>query len=135
MKISQFVCSTDSDCYTYVENESKNWSGVNIKETNKIVPVYASQSTRPRCLVYLLDLYLRKFLAGSMEQDMFYLRPATKVPTDPITPWYERAPVGKENLRTFVATMCQEAGNSPKPTIACGLQVPLHCSMLMFERK
>ena len=48
-KISQFVRSTDPDCYTYVENGSKNQSGVNTKETNKVVPVYASPSTRPHC--------------------------------------------------------------------------------------
>ena len=45
---------------------------------------------------------------------MFYLRPAAKVPADPTVPWYERAPVGKENLRTFVATMYQEAGIASK---------------------
>ena len=33
LKISQFVHSTDPDCYTYVENGSKNRSGVNTKET------------------------------------------------------------------------------------------------------
>ena len=31
-----------NDCYTYVENGSKNRSGVNTKETNKVVSVYAS---------------------------------------------------------------------------------------------
>ena len=45
---------------------------------------------------------------------MVYLRPAAKGPADPIAPWYEHAPVGKEKLRTFVATMCQEAGIAPK---------------------
>ena len=97
-----------------MENGSKNRRGVNTKETNKVVPVYASRSTRPRCLVYLLDLYLSKLPAGSKEWDVFYLRPAAKVPADPTAPWYERAPVGKEKLRTFVVTMCQEAGIAPK---------------------
>ena len=36
------------------------------------------------------------------------------VPADPTAPWYEHAPVGKEKLRKFVATMCQEAGIPPK---------------------
>ena len=45
---------------------------------------------------------------------MFYLRPAAKGPADPTAPWYERALVCKEKLRTFVATMCQEAGIAPK---------------------
>ena len=45
---------------------------------------------------------------------MFYLRPAAKGPADPTASWYERAPVGKEKLRTFVATMYQEAGIARK---------------------
>ena len=43
LKISQFARSTDRHCYMYVENGSKNWSGVNTKETNKankVVLVY-----------------------------------------------------------------------------------------------
>ena len=85
LKISQFVCSTDPDCYMYVENGLKNRSGVNAKETNKVVLVYASPSTHPCCLDYLLDLYLSKLPAGSKERDL-YLRPAAKVPADPIAP-------------------------------------------------
>ena len=95
-----------------MENGSKNRCGVNTKETNKVVLVYASRSTRPRCLVYLLDLYLSKLPAGSKERHMFYLRPAAKVPADLTAPWYERALVGKEKI--FVATMCQEASIAPK---------------------
>ena len=101
LKISQFVRSADPDCYTYVENGSRNRSGVNTKETNKVVPVYASPSTRPYCLVYLLDLYLSKMPAGSKERDVFYLRPAAKGPADPTAPWYERALVGKEHSLLF----------------------------------
>ena len=37
-------------------NRSKNWSGVNLKVVNKVVPVYTCPCARPRCLVYLLDL-------------------------------------------------------------------------------
>ena len=76
--------------------------------------VYASPSIHPRCLVYLLDLYLRRLPAGSKGWDVFYLRPAAKVPADPTAPWYELAQFGKEKLRTFVATMRQEAGIAPK---------------------
>ena len=112
-KISKFVCSTDPG-YTYVENGSKNRSGVNTKETNTVVLVYASPSTPPHCLVYLLDLYISKLPAESKERDVFCLRPAAGVPAGRTAPWYERALVGKEKLRTFVATMCQEAGIAPK---------------------
>ena len=40
LKMSQFVQSTDLDCFTYVENGSKNRPGVNTKEANKFMPVY-----------------------------------------------------------------------------------------------
>ena len=61
LKPSQFICSSNPDCYTYVENGSKNKSGVNPKENNKVIPVYANSTARPRCLVYLLDKYFSKF--------------------------------------------------------------------------
>lgn len=37
------------------------------------VEVYALPSSRPRCLVYLLDLYLSKLPAGAMDRDALYL--------------------------------------------------------------
>ena len=57
LKPSQFVRTTNPDCFTYVEN-GKNHSGVNQKQSNKVVPVYACPAQRPRCLV---DLCFSKF--------------------------------------------------------------------------
>ncbi len=62
LKPSQFVRSYNPDCYTYVKNGSKNHSGI-----NKVVPVYASVTYRPRCLVYLLDTYFQKFPPKAIE--------------------------------------------------------------------
>ena len=104
LKASQFVCSTDPDCFTYVENGSKNRLGVNLKMVNKVVPVYSCPSARPRCLVYLLDLYFSKFPAKAKELDLFYLQPVSKVPAISETPWYTCSPVGRDNLSKFVAT-------------------------------
>ena len=61
LKKSQFKCFYDPDCYTYIGNGSKNHSGVNFKEDNKIVFVYSCPEAQPRCLVYLLDTYFAKF--------------------------------------------------------------------------
>ena len=57
----QFKRSYDPDCYTYVENGSKNRSGVNFREENKVVPVFSCPEAQPRCLVYLLDTYFERF--------------------------------------------------------------------------
>ena len=54
----------EPDHYVYVETGSKNRSG-GLKELNvenKVVPVYASAAAGERCLVYLLDLYLKSCL-------------------------------------------------------------------------
>ena len=110
LKLSQLKRSTDPDCYTYIENGSKNRSGMNTTVANKIVPVYALPERRPRCLVYLLDLYISKIPLAAKERNLFYVRPVTKMPVDCQSPWYENAPVGKEKLRSFISAMCKEAG-------------------------
>lgn len=115
LKPSQFIRSSNPDCYTYVENGSKNKSGLNLKEKNKVVPVYGNASARPRCLVYLLDKYFSKFPLKGKDMDVFYLRPISKK-VDVGEPWYECSPVGKEKLRKYMETMCAEAGMSEKKT-------------------
>ena len=56
--------STEPDCYTYVENGSKNNSGVNPKQMNRVVPVYAVSDSLPRCFVCLLDEYFKVSTQG-----------------------------------------------------------------------
>ena len=114
LKPSQFVRTTNPDCFTYVENGSKNHSGVNPKQSNKVVPVYACPAQRPRWLVYLLDLYFSKFPTKAKEMDVFYLRPKKQVGSSIDLPWYECAAVGKEKLRTFMESMCRDAGITKK---------------------
>ena len=101
LKISQF--KREKDSYVYVENGSKNCSGTSTRITNKVVPVYARPESRPRCLVYLLDTYLEKLPVWAKEKDIFYCRPA-KIPNHSGV-WYECAAVGKEKLRTFLASV------------------------------
>ena len=107
-KSSEFHRSFDPDCYKYIENESKNITGVNSTENNKIVPVYAQPDEQPRCLVYLQDKYFDKFPADTYGLDVFYLRPKASV-TNPNV-WYDCAPVGAHKLNTFLDCMCKEAG-------------------------
>ena len=65
MKPSQLVRKSNPNRYIYEETGSKNRTGglkqLNIE--NKVVPVYASPADGERCLVSLLDLYLKKITA------------------------------------------------------------------------
>ena len=52
LKPSQFVRNASPHSYTYVENGSKNYSGVDPTGGDKCVPIYACPENQPRCLVY-----------------------------------------------------------------------------------
>ena len=112
LKLSQLQRSTEGDgCYRYVENGSKNTSGTDTTIGNKIAPVYALPAEKSTCcLVYLLDTYIAKFHPKPKREFFFYIRPVSKHPTSPASPWYENSLVGKEKLRTFLSAMCKEAG-------------------------
>ena len=110
LKRSQFKRSYNPDCYTYVENGSKNHTGVNVRDGNKVVPVYSCPETKPHCLVYLLDTYFETFPPQATDLD-FYLRPK-KSPASNV--WYDNAPIGRDKLQKFMEVMCHEAGISEK---------------------
>ena len=112
LKISQF--KREEDSYVYVENGSKNCSGTSTRIANKVVPVYSRPESIPRCLVHLLDTYLKKLPAWAKEKDIFYCRPVKTLGQSGV--WYECAAVGKEKLRTYLASMCEEAGISKGKT-------------------
>ena len=114
LKLSQIVRSSEPDCYTYVENGSKNNNGTNPKQANKIVPVYALTELRPRCLVYLLDKYFERLPPRAFELYIFYLRPKKTFEPDGV--WYDCVHVGKEKLRMYMENMCKEAGVQEKKT-------------------
>jgi hypothetical protein len=80
LKPSQFVHTKQPDCFTYVENGSKNHSGINPTKSNKVVPMYACTEKRPRCLVYLLySRIFSKFPPKAKEMDVFYLQPKPRI--------------------------------------------------------
>ena len=132
LKPSQFISSLNPDCFTYVENESKNKSGINPKKKNKVIPVYTNSAACPRCLVYLLDKYFSKFSPKGKDMDVFYLRPLSKKVSDD-EPWYECSPVGKEKVRKYMEMMCGEARITEKKLITVDvLQVLLHFLVQVF---
>ena len=111
LKRSQFKRSYDPDCYTSVENGSKNRAGVNFREENKDVPVFSCPEAKPRCLVYL---YFEKFPPKATE--------LKKSPSNDL--WYDRE------------VMYHEAGitEKKKPT-AFALQAQRHSLMLGYREK
>ena len=112
LKPSQFVRNASPHSYTYVENGSKNYSGVDPTGGNKCVPIYACPENQLRCLVYLLDLYFSKFPQKGFDMDVFYLRPKKSAPESLL--WYDCVPIGKHKLNTFMQAMCADAGVEKK---------------------
>ena len=112
LKLSQFVrLHTPCDHYIYTENSSKNRSGgfAQLHLENKVVPIFHNPDADNRCHVKLLDLYISKLPNEVTRSDYFYARPLTKVPTDPLKPWFAASPVGKNILATMIKEMCSEA--------------------------
>ena len=92
-----------------MECGSKNNSGTlkDFRYENKEVPCPALPDERPKCLVFLMNLYLSKLPKYGF--DILYFRPKRTTPHDPDAAWYENAPVGKNSLSTMVKDMRGEA--------------------------
>ena len=71
---------------------------------------------QPRCLVFILDLYLSKLPLYAFQTDTFYFRPKAKTPSNLNQAWYDSVPVGKNKLSTVVKEMSIEAGLKEKKT-------------------
>ena len=118
LKPSQLIRKSNPDRYVYVETGSKNRTGdlKQLNVENKVVPVYASPADGERCLVYLLDFYLKKLPPIAFEKDILYWQPKNQVPDDPAASWYNCQPVGKHKLNGMVAAMFEEAGGQERKT-------------------
>ena len=112
LKPSQVVRCASPLRYTYIENGSKNYSGIDSTAGNKSVPIYACPENQPKFLVYLLDFYFSKFPPKGFDMDVFYLRPKKFAPES--LPWYDCAAVGRCKLDKFMQVMCEEAGVEKK---------------------
>ncbi len=112
LKISQFSRSYEPDAYTYTETGSKNRSGsaAQLNLENKIVKIHSTPENHPRCVVFLMDLYLSKLPSYAFENDIFYLKPKRKKPVSSEESWYECVAVGKNKLATVVKDMFAEVG-------------------------
>ena len=109
---SQIKRLKNPERYVYTEIVSKTNSGTfqQLSVPNKVVPVYSCPEAGERCAVYLLDLYLSKLSQEAFTNDIFYLRPLEKTPSDPNVPWYSAVPVGKNTLEKKLSCICEQAG-------------------------
>ena len=74
---------------------------------------YSSPDTHRCYFVYLLNKVYQKLPPCAVEKDAFHLHPKRSVPP-PGSPWYDNMFVGKEKLRTYLESMCKEAGITEK---------------------
>ena len=117
LKLSQFVRETTMvdgkrlGCYTYTEFGSKNHQGgfnsLNVK--NKVVKQYENISNPQRCHVKMLDKYFEFLPKEAWSNNVFYLTPLSKMPTEPGKPWFTKTPVGRNRLNSMLKEMCKEA--------------------------
>lgn len=115
--LSQLVRSSDPDCYTYVEHDSKNHLEgglVQVRQENKRAPCYAIPGKVPRCLVYLPDLYLNCLPQFTFDKDVHYCKPKRYTSHDETQPWYDCIPVGKNKLSSMIKDMCADSGVDTK---------------------
>ena len=96
--------------YVYCEHGSKNNQGgfASLSLQNKIVRQH--ESTSLRCHVKILDKYLAVIPPDAKENDVFYLKPVSKLSADPSSPWFTKSPIGKNRLGEMLKEMCRDPG-------------------------
>ena len=111
LKPSQFKCYTSPDKYIYSEHGSKNHNGgfFQLDVENKTVSIFRNEEAGERCLVLLLDMYLKRLPEGAIQKDWFYCKPLDNFRKDKDGPWYCVQPRGKHFLNNMVKSMFSEA--------------------------
>ena len=114
LKLSQLKKFTDPLRYAYIENTSKNHSGIlaQMRVKNKAVLIVAVPEVGTRCHVHVLDLYIQKLFQAAFTHDNFYVQPCSTVPDDSSKPWFTVNPIGKNSLSKMVKEVCSEEGIS-----------------------
>ena len=90
LKPSQFKHYTNPDRYVYSEHGSKNHNGgfFQLDVENKNVSIFKNEEAGERCLVILLDMYLKRSPPGAILKDLFYYKPLDNFREDQDGPWY-----------------------------------------------
>jgi hypothetical protein len=98
MKTSQF-----KNGYIYTEHASKNQSGglYSFNTLNKTVVITAVAN--PRCHSNTLDQYIKRLPPQAIHNDVFYVRPLTKVENHAVR--FTHVPVGRNKLAKVTLDM------------------------------
>ena len=109
LKHSQFKRYSNPDRYIYSEHGSKNHNGgfFQLDVEKKNVSIFRNEEAGKRCLVDLLDNYLKRLSPGAIEKELFYCKPLENFRKD--GPWYCVQPRGKHYLNNMVKAMFSEA--------------------------
>ena len=93
--------------YTYIENASKNRTGgiCQLDVSHKVVHQFEDPSLSECCHVFLLT----KLPKSAKEQDVFYLRPLSKISDVDDAVWFSSVLIGKYVLSKMVKKMCSKA--------------------------
>lgn len=116
LKPSQFTRLYNPERYEYIEHGSKNRNGgfYQLDVENKNVSIFKNDGAGKRCLVNLLDLYLKKLPQSAITQGVFYCRSLDKYKED--GPWCSKQARGQYYLNAMVKSMFEEAGAQAKYT-------------------
>ena len=105
--------ASDPHCVFYEEHGSRNHPGglKDLRVENKSVPCFTVTENVSKCLVFILNLYMKRLPSYAFIEDF---RPKEKCPADPESPWYEERPLGKNALSNMMKEMSQEGGIAKK---------------------
>ena len=76
--------------------------------------ILAQQLVLHACHVHLLDTYIGKLPDLAKAKDHFYFTPLSKVPSNPMDPWFSTIPIGWNKLDRYVCDMFEEVGIEKK---------------------
>ena len=68
------------------------------------------ETDSPRCHVKILDKYFSILPEDATSNDVFYLKPLPKPPSDPNASWFTLMPISKNKLEDMIKSMCKETG-------------------------
>ena len=80
-----------------------------LRVENKEVTCHSVPDQIPKCLIFLLNLYVYKIPKYTFKKHFLYPRPKPTAPVGPDTPQWEEAPVGKNTQSAMVKETSIEA--------------------------
>ncbi len=120
MKVSAFVQihllfdkEQDMKYLQYQPTQLKNNQG-GIKDTKrkpKVVKAYENKANPKCCVICIYEKYMGLQLSIVQRgRNDFYLRPLSKVPDNPLQPWFSCQPMGINAIQSVLTGICTRGG-------------------------